>query len=134
MLLATINLGEILWTMLVIFFMVMLFMIFFSIIGDLFRDHELSGVAKAFWIIFLIFFPPITMLVYLIVRGGGMSKRAMDSQVQAQKQMTEYAQQIAAQSGGGSATDQIASAKGLLDSGAITQAEFDAIKAKALAS
>lgn len=134
MLLADVNLGEILWTTLVIFFMVMLFMIFFSIIGDLFRDHEMSGVAKALWVIALIFFTPITMLIYLIVRGNGMGKRAMASQVEAQKQMTEYAQQIAATSGGGSATEQIASAKGLLDSGAITQAEFDAIKAKALAS
>lgn len=134
MLLADVNLGEILWTMLVIFFMVILFMIFFSIIGDLFRDHEMSGWGKALWVVALIFFTPITMLIYLIVRGGGMSERAMASQAEAQKQMTEYAQQIAAQSGGGSATDQIASAKSLLDSGAISQAEFDQIKAKALAS
>jgi hypothetical protein len=132
MLLADISLGDLLWSMLVIFFMVMFFMIFFSILSDLFRDHELSGVAKTVWVIFLIFIPFLSMLVYLIVRGGGMSERAMKSNVEAQKQMNQYVSQMAEAQGGGSATDQIASAKGLLDSGAITQAEFDAIKAKAL--
>ena len=91
--------------------------------------------SKAIWVIFLILFTPITMLVYLIVRGQGMAKRAMDAQIAAQKQFNEFVQQSAAATGGGAdgAADQIAKAKQLLDQGAISQAEFDAIKAKALA-
>jgi ABC-type multidrug transport system fused ATPase/permease subunit len=135
MLLADINLGEVFWSLLVIFFMVVWFMILFSILGDLFRDHELGGVAKTIWVIALVFLPFISMLIYLIVRGGGMAERAMKSNVEAQKQMNEYVSQMAAnQGGGGGAADQIASAHALLEKGAISQAEFDAIKAKALSS
>ncbi len=134
MVLADITLGDMLWSLIVFFFFFMLLMILFQILGDLFRDHELSGVSKAIWVIFLILFTPITMLVYLIVRGQGMAKRAMDAQVAAQKQFNEFVQQSAAATGGADgAADQIAKAKQLLDQGAISQAEFDAIKAKALA-
>ena len=129
MILADVNLGEILWTTLVIFFMIMYFMILFSILGDLFRDHEESGWAKAVWVIFLIIFPFLTALIYLIVRGNGMAKRNLKAQADAQQQFNEYVQQVA---GSGSPTDQIAQAKQLLDSGAIDQAEYDALKAKAL--
>ena len=129
MILADVNLGEILWTTLVIFFMIMYFMILFSILGDLFRDHEESGWAKAVWVIFLILIPFLTALIYLIVRGNGMAKRNLKAQADAQQQFNEYVQQVA---GSGSPTDQIAQAKQLLDSGAIDQAEYDALKAKAL--
>jgi len=127
--LASINLGEILWTMLVVFFMVMYFMILFSILGDLFRDHDTSGVMKAVWVIGLLVLPFLVALIYLIVRGGGMAQRAAAAQADAQKQFEAYAKQVA---GSSSATDEIERAKGLLDSGTITQAEFDAIKSKAL--
>ena len=130
MILADVNLGEILWTTLVIFFMIMYFMILFSILGDLFRDHEESGWAKAVWVIFLIIFPFLTALIYLIVRGNGMAKRSLKAQADAQQQFNEYVQQVAGS--GGSPADQIAQAKQLLDSGAIDQAEYDALKAKAL--
>ncbi len=130
MILADVNLGEILWTTLVIFFMVMYFMILFSILGDLFRDHEESGWAKAVWVVFLIFIPFITALIYLIVRGNDMAKRNMNAQAEAQQQFNEYVQQVAGS--GGSPADQIEQAKRLLDSGAIDQAEYDALKAKAL--
>ena len=129
MILADVNLGEILWTTLVIFFMVMYFMILFSILGDLFRDHDTSGWAKAAWVIFLVFAPFLTALIYLIARGNGMAKRSMAAQADAQKQFNEYVQSVA---GSGSPSDQIAQAKQLLDSGAIDQAEFDRLKAKAL--
>jgi hypothetical protein len=136
MILADINMGELLWSFLLIFFMVMYFMILFSILGDLFRDKETSGWVKAVWVLALILFPFLAALIYLIVRGNGMSERAIQAQKDAQAQMQEYAKAVVAQGGdaSGSATDQIASAKQLLDSGAISQAEFDALKAKALAS
>ena len=129
MILATVNLGEILWTTLVIFFMVMYFMILFSILGDLFRDHDTSGWGKAAWVLFLVIAPFLTALIYLIARGNGMAKRSMAAQADAQKQFNEYVQSVA---GSGSPSDQIAQAKQLLDSGAIDQAEFDRLKAKAL--
>jgi len=129
MILADVNLGEILWTTLVIFFMVMYFMILFSILSDLFRDHETSGWGKAAWVLFLVFFPFITALIYLIVRGGGMAKRNLKAQADAQQQFNEYVQSVATS---GSPADQIAQAKQLLDSGAIDQAEYESLKAKAL--
>ena len=81
---------------------------------------------------FVIFLPWLGIMVYLIARGGGMAQRAMDQQADAQAAQAAYIQSVAASSSS-SAADQIASAKSLLDSGAITQAEFDALKAKALA-
>ena len=124
------NLGDFLWSLVVIFFMVVYFMILFRILIDLFSDHETSGVMKAVWIVFLLFLPLITMLVYVIVRGDGMNKRAMAQMAEAQKAQDQYIKQVA------SSTDpatQIAKAQELLSSGAITQAEFDSLKAKALA-
>ncbi|MFZ4670156.1 MAG: SHOCT domain-containing protein [Microthrixaceae bacterium] len=112
--------------------MVIYFMILFTILGDLFRDHDTSGWVKAAWIIGLILFPFLVALIYLIARGGGMAKRAQAAQVEAQKQFAEYARNVAAQSGEGTATDEIARAKQLLDSGTISNEEFEALKAKAL--
>ena len=109
-------------------------MVLFSILGDLFRDHKLSGWLKAVWIIFLIFVPFLTALVYLIARGNGMTKRGIAQAPEMRKAQDEYIRQTAGTACGGSSVDDIAKAKSLLDSGAITQAEFDAIKSKALAS
>jgi len=108
-------------------------MVLFSILSDLFRDSELNGWVKAIWIIFLIFVPFLTALIYLIARGNGMTKRGMAQAAEMKKAQDEYIRQTAGTVGGGSSVDDIAKAKSLLDSGAITQAEFDAIKAKALA-
>ena len=129
MILADINLGEILWTTLVIFFMVMYFMILFSILGDLFRDHDTSGWAKAAWVIFLVIAPFLTALIYLIARGNGMAKRSRKAQSDAQLQFNDYVQTVASSQ---APADQIASAKALLDAGTIDQGEFDRLKAKAL--
>ena len=126
-LLAAYGLGEALWTVFVIFFLVIFLMILFSIFGDLFRDHEMSGGAKALWVLALILFTPLAALIYLIVRGGGMAKRAQAAQAEAQKEFDDYVKQTA----GGSAAE-IAKAKELLDAGTISQEEFDSIKAKAL--
>lgn len=127
--LADIELGGLLWTTLTIFFMIMYFMILFSILTDLFRDHETSGWAKAVWVIFLFFFSFATALVYLIVRGGGMAQRSLDHQRAAQAQFNDYVQSVTST---GSPSEQIAQAKALLDAGTIDQAEFAALKAKAL--
>ena len=126
-LLATYGLGEALWTVFVIFFLVIFLMILFSIFGDLFRDHEMGGFAKALWVLALILFTPLAALIYLIVRGGGMAKRAQAAQAEAQQQFDDYVKQTA----GGSAAE-IAKAKELLDAGTISQEEFDSIKSKAL--
>jgi hypothetical protein len=129
----TYEFGHLLVSLLVIFFSVIYFMILFSIFGDVFRSKDLSGIAKAVWVLAIFLFVFFGPLVYLIARGNGMAQRATDAQADAQKQMQEYATQVVAQSGPGTApTDQIKAAKDLLDSGAITQEEFDRIKAKAL--
>ena len=132
MLFAEIGDGTVLWSLLTIFFMVIYFMILFSIFGDLFRSKDLGGLAKALWVLAIFVFFFIAPFVYLIVRGSGMGERAMEAQADAQRQVQDYAQQVVTQTGGGAAADQIAKAKDLLDSGTITQAELDALKAKAL--
>ena len=99
---------------------------------DLFSDHTLGGFAKFLWAVFFIFFAPITTLVYLIARGKSMGERQMAQMADAQAQQEKYIQSVAAKTK--TPAEQIDDAKGLLDSGAITQQEFDALKAKALAS
>ena len=108
------------------------FMCLFWVIGDIFRSRDMSGVAKTFWVFFVIILPWLGILVYLIARGSGMHKRQLEQAQEMHAAQTEYIRSVAGSSGG-SASDQIASAKSLLDSGAITQAEFEALKAKALA-
>ena len=125
--------GQVLWTMIYFFFLFAFIWILITVLIDLFRDHELSGVAKALWVIFLIFLPLIGTIVYLIARGGGMHDRAAKAAAKQQQAMDEYIRQTASTTGGaGGAAEQIAQAHTLLESGAITQAEFDALKAKAL--
>ena len=106
-------------------------MVWFRCVFDLFRDNSLSGWAKAGWAILLIFVPWLGALIYLIVRGRSMTERAVAAAAEAQAQQRDYIQQVAGTSQG--PADQIARAKELLDSGAIDQAEFDALKSKALA-
>jgi hypothetical protein len=108
------------------------FMCLFWVIGDIFRSRDMGGVAKTFWVFFVIILPWLGILVYLIARGGGMQQRQLEQAQEMQAAQTEYIRSVAA-SPGASASEQIASAKSLLDSGAITQAEFEALKSKALA-
>jgi hypothetical protein len=105
-------------------------LLLFHIIKDVFRDHDLSGVAKAAWIIGLIVVPFLIALIYVIVRGRGMTERQAAEVRQARADTDQYIQSVASTS---SPADQIASAKALLDSGSITPTEFDQLKAKALA-
>ncbi|HRI97815.1 MAG TPA: SHOCT domain-containing protein [Nocardioides sp.] len=125
---------DIIWFIIVSFAFIAYLLILFNIIGDLFRDHETSGWLKAVWVIFLLFFPFLTALVYLIARGKGMAERSAASMASMKAQQDEYIRSVTAASGGGtSSADEIAKAQSLLDAGTITQAEFDALKAKALA-
>ena len=128
------NIWDVIWTFFWIFAFVAYLMILFSIIGDLFRDHKLNGWWKALWIIFLIFAPYLTALVYIIARGRGMSERQGAAYQQARRAQDEYIKQVAGSAGDSrSAADHIADAKALLDNGTINEAEFNQLKAKALA-
>ncbi|WP_141013983.1 SHOCT domain-containing protein [Nocardioides sambongensis] len=113
------------------FFLLMAYLVvLFQIVGDLFRDHATSGWKKAVWVFFLIVLPLLTALIYLIARGKGMTERTIASAQAAQADAESYIRTVSA--GAGSPADEIARAKSLLDAGAIDQAEFDALKAKAL--
>jgi hypothetical protein len=129
MLAADYALGEALWTVLAIFLFVIWFWLLIAIFSDLFRDHETSGWAKAGWTIAIIVLPFLGILVYLVVRGGGMAQRQADAQQAAQADFDSYVRQAA---GSANPADTIANAKALLDDGTISQDEFDQIKAKAL--
>jgi Short C-terminal domain/Phospholipase_D-nuclease N-terminal len=123
---------DILWTTLIFFAWVIFIWIAITVLIDVFRRHDISGWGKAFWVIFIVVLPWIGVLVYLIVNHTGMNERRARESQAAQAQFDDYVRQ-AAGTGGGPASE-IEKAKQLLDSGAITQAEFDAIKAKALAA
>jgi hypothetical protein len=121
--------GEFLWSLLIIFFMIIFFIMLWQVLTDLFRSDDVHGWAKAGWVIFLIFLPFLGLLVYVIVRGRGMAERQAQAQIEAKKAFDEYVRTTA---GGGGTAAEIADAKRLLDEGAITQEEFEAIKRKAL--
>ena len=116
-----------LWTILIIFGFVIWFWLLITVFSDLFRRHDCSGGKKVLWVIFLIIAPLIGVLIYLIANGHGMAERNAKAMQAAQKQFDDHVKEVA----GGSAAE-IAQAKSLLDSGAISQEEFDAIKKKAL--
>ena len=115
-----------------IFIWISAIIIWFRCIFDLFSDHTLSGWGKAGWAILLIFVPWLGAFIYLIARGKSMNERQMAAMAQQQASQEKYIQSVAAKTA--TPAEQITSAKSLLDSGAISQAEFDALKAKALAS
>ena len=122
---------DIVWFIIISFVFVAYLMVMFAIIGDLFRDRGTSGVVKALWCLALIFFPFVTALVYVIARGGGMAERSMQAAAAQRQQQDAYIRDVA---GSSTPTDEIARARSLLDSGAISQSEYDALKAKALGS
>jgi hypothetical protein len=120
---------DFLWHFLIIFAWIAYLLVLFQILVDLFwRDHTTSGWAKAIWVVFLFLFPWLTAVIYLIARGRGMTERAREAAMAAKKETDDYIKQAA----GRSPAQEIADAKGLLDAGTITPAEFDALKAKAL--
>lgn len=120
---------DFLWHFLIIFAWIAYLLVLFQILTDLFwRDHKTSGWVKAVWVVFLIVFPWLTALVYLIARGKDMSERAQAAALAAKQDTDAYIREAA----GRSPAQEIADAKALLDSGTISQAEFDGLKAKAL--
>ena len=125
--------GSFLLALLEFFLFFAWFMCLFWVIGDIFRSSDLRGGGKTLWIIFVILVPWLGLLVYLIARGSGMQERQLEQMKAMHERQAEYIQSVAKSSSSTSATEQIASAKSLLDSGAITQAEFDVLKSKALA-
>ena len=129
MVLASIGNGSVLLDIIVIFFFVIWIWILVVILSDLFRDHELSGWLKAVWVLFLVFIPFLTALVYLIARGHGMRERAIAQQAEAKKQFDQYVQE---QATAASPAEELAKLSDLKDKGAISQEEFDAQKAKLL--
>ncbi len=129
MFLAAINLGEAMLLALEIFFFVIWIWILITILSDLFGDHELSGWAKAAWVLFLVFVPFITALIYLIARGEGMRERTIKAQAEAKQHMDAYIREQAH----ASPADELHKLSELKDKGAISAEEFDRAKAKLLA-
>jgi hypothetical protein len=121
---------DVLWTMLIFFLWIAWFWILITVFADIFRRRDISGAMKTVWIIFTILLPFLGVFIYLITQNDGMTQRTLDQARAKQAQMDEYVREAA---GTGGAASEIARAKDLLDTGAITQAEFDGIKAKALA-
>ena len=107
------------------------FMCLWWILGDIFRSRDIGGVAKTLWVLFVIILPWLGILIYLIARGHGMQERQLEQVKAMQEAQNDYVRSVAAGSSK-SAADQIASAKGLLDSGAITQGEYAVLKDRAL--
>ena len=120
---------DVLWSMVIFFLFVIWIWILITVFADIFRRRDIGGGMKAVWIIFVILLPYLGVFIYLIAEGHHMAERNAEQMSAARAQQDDYIKSVA----GSSPADQIAQAKSLLDSGAITQAEFDAMKAKALA-
>ncbi|WP_104179504.1 SHOCT domain-containing protein [Arthrobacter sp. B0490] len=120
------NFWDVVWWLFCLYAFVGYLYALFAVMGDVFRDRELSGWLKAVWLVALVFIPFLTVLIYLVVRGNGMTERSLDSARQRQEANEAYIRSIASPS----PSDEITKAKGLLDSGTITPSEFDAIKSK----
>jgi Phospholipase_D-nuclease N-terminal/Short C-terminal domain len=122
---------DIFWTMLIFFLWVSWFMLLFHVIGDIFRRRDASGASKTMWLILVILLPFLGVFVYLIANSGEMADRKLEQARAAQGEMDDYVRSVA---GSGGAAAEIEHAKQLLDAGTITESEFQAIKAKALAA
>ena len=128
LLLADFTFGQALLVVLEVFLFAAWLMILFTIITDLFRDHELSGWAKAAWVIFLIFVPFLAALIYLIARGDGMRERTIKHNQEVQQQVNQYIRETAG--GGDSAADELTKLSKLHDDGKLTDQQFEDAKAK----
>jgi uncharacterized membrane protein YcjF (UPF0283 family) len=123
---------NILWTMIIFFVWLIWIWTVVSILADVFSRHDISGWGKAAWTVFLTVLPFLGVLIYMITNSDDMAERRVQKYEAAQARFDDHVKSVATNGGGGAAAE-IEKAKGLLDSGAITQSEFDALKAKALA-
>ena len=121
---------NIFWTIIIVFAWVAWFWVLIMIISDLFSRHDIGGWGKALWMLFVIIVPFLGVFIYLIAEGKSMGERRMALVEESQKQFDAHVREVAASEG---PADQIAKAKALLDAGTIDQAEFDRLKAQALA-
>jgi hypothetical protein len=122
---------EVFWTILIFFSFIVWIWILFTVLADIFRRHDIGGFAKVMWIIFVVVLPYLGVFVYLIAEHKGMTERSVKQQQDVQTEFDQYVKSVA---GKGDPADQIAKGKELLDRGAISQAEFDEVKRKALAA
>ena len=129
MVFADVGLAELFWTMLWLFFLFMFIWIFVALLSDLFRDHELSGWAKAAWIVLLVLLPLLGSLIYIIARGPSMAERSARAEAKARADFDSYIRETASASGGGP-VDDLARLAQLRDSGTISDAEFESMKAR----
>ena len=123
---------EVLWTMIIFFAWIAWIWIAITIFSDIFRRHDIGGWHKAAWVVFVIILPFLGILVYLIAQHDGMRERALAQVKEQQAAFDDAVREAAGGGAGGGAAGEIAKAKELLDAGTITEAEFDAIKAKAV--
>jgi hypothetical protein len=128
--LANYTFGDVMWSFLVFFAWVIWFWLLITVFSDLFRRHDISGWGKTGWIILVILIPYFGVFIYLIAQHEGMADRNVAQVQQSQQQFDDYVKTVAST---GDPASQIADAKKLLDSGAITQEEYEALKKKALA-
>ena len=129
-LLAEMGTGQILWDILWLFTFIIWFWLLITVFGDIFRDHDLGGLGKTAWIIFVIVLPYLGVFVYLIARGKGMAERNMAAMANAQKAQAEYIKSVAGSGGG--ASEELARLAELKDKGVLSDEEFQAAKAKVL--
>ncbi len=129
MVVADVHLSDLIWTTIWIFFLILFIWVFIAIISDLFRDHSLSGWAKAIWVVVLILFPLIGSLIYLIARGGSMAERSAAADARAKEQFDSYVRATAASSGS-APVDDLTRLTELRDNGTITDEEFQAMKSR----
>jgi hypothetical protein len=122
---------SVIWTLLVVFFWVIWFWLLIMVFADLFRRRDISGWVKAAWIIFVVILPYLGVFIYLISQSRSMSERGAQDMQASQAQFDQYVRNVA---GSGSPASEIEKAKQLLDNGSITQAEFDEIKRRSLAT
>ena len=123
---------DVMWTMAIFFVWILWFWLLFTVFADIFRRHDLSGLGKTGWIVFAILLPFLGVFIYLITQNVGMTERSLQRSRAARDRFDDDIRRTAGGSGGGAAAE-IDRAKQLLDSGSITQAEFETLKQKALA-
>ena len=126
------SVGQVVWSMIWFFLFFIWIWILITVFVDIFRSHDMSGWAKALWVLFVIVLPYLGVFIYLIVRGPSMGQRRLEERQAADAQFQQYVRGVAASSGSGSTADELERLAGLRDKGVISQEEFDSLKAKAL--